>query len=286
MKKSPVSKKPCTTSTKSQKTEKRSKNNSNSKPTPSSSSSSTNIANTCPWASTYSGANTPAYQKYHDEEWGRPTWSDDRHLFEMLVLEHNQAGLSWATILNKREQFRKVFFNFDVEKVCGMGKIDTKSGNISVKPEILKKLLKNEGIIRNEAKINAAVNNAFKFREIQKKHGSFANFFWSFFPNNKPIQNSFEKMKQLPAKTEISDEITKSLKKLGFKFLGSTTIYAYMQSCGFVNDHLVSCRFYEEIRKIGERGNGIDLISTGKKTKLECKKSVNGVKKSDGKKKK
>ncbi len=180
----------------------------------------------CQWA-----GNDPLYQKYHDEEWGIPV-HDDRKLFEMLILEGAQAGLSWITILRKRENYRKAFNNFDAKKIA---KYDSKK---------IRQLLQNEGIVRNRLKINAAIINAKLFLEIQKEFGSFDKYIWKFV-NGKPIINSRENLKEIPAKTEESDLMSKDLKKRGFKFIGSTICYAFMQAVGMVNDHIVDCFWYK-----------------------------------------
>lgn len=169
------------------------------------------------------------YIKYHDEEWGKPVY-DDRVLFEFLVLESMQAGLSWLTILRKRENFRQAFDNFDVEKVSQYDE------------DKVLELLNNSGIIRNRQKIEAAINNAKCFIEIQKEFGSFSNYQWGFV-NHKPIINHYDSIKEIPAKSELSDLIAKDLKKRGFKFLGSTIIYAHLQAVGVIDDHIDSCMF-------------------------------------------
>ncbi|NOJ75041.1 DNA-3-methyladenine glycosylase I [Empedobacter stercoris] len=167
------------------------------------------------------------YIDYHDNEWGKPI-KDDKILFEFLILESFQAGLSWFTILKKRENFRKTFANFDVKKVANFD--ETK----------IEELVQNEGIIRHRGKISAAINNAKLFIEIQKEFGSFSDFIWSYV-DHKPIINNWNSIKEVPATTEISDKIAKDLKKRGFKFFGSTTIYAHMQATGMVNDHTNDC---------------------------------------------
>lgn len=167
------------------------------------------------------------YRKYHDEEWGKPVY-DDETLFEFLVLESFQAGLSWYTILNKRENFRKAFDDFDYRKIA---QYDEKKAE---------KLMQDPGIIRNRMKINATINNAQRFMDMQKEFGSFSNYIWGFV-GGKPIINLPEKLSDVPATTELSDTIAKDLKKRGFKFLGSTVVYAHMQATGMVDDHLVSC---------------------------------------------
>ena len=173
------------------------------------------------------------YIDYHDKEWGVPV-HDDRLLFEFLILEGAQAGLSWITILRKRENYRKAFDNFDPVKVS---KYSDKK---------VAKLLKNEGIIRNKLKINAAIQNAKSFLEVQKEYGSFNNYIWKFV-DNKPKINHWTNLKEIPAKTLASDLMSKSLKKRGFKFVGSTICYAFMQAVGMVNDHTTDCFRYKEI---------------------------------------
>lgn len=173
------------------------------------------------------------YEAYHDEEWGVPV-KDDPTLFEFLVLETFQAGLSWLTILKKRENFRKAFDNFDYNKIATyeQHKIDT--------------LLQDTGIIRNKLKIRATVTNAQAFIEIQKEFGSFSDYIWGFV-NGKPIKNSLADHRAAPAKTALSDALSKDLKKRGFKFVGSTVVYAHMQATGMVNDHEVNCFRYNEV---------------------------------------
>ncbi len=169
----------------------------------------------------------PLYIKYHDEEWGVPV-HDDKKMFEFLVLETFQAGLSWYTILKKRENFRKAFDKFNYKKVAEYGE-----------PKV-EELLQDAGIIRNQQKIRAAINNAQRFMEVKKEFGSFCKYIWGFV-NNKPIVNNWKTLKEVPATTPISDALSKDLKKRGFKFVGSTTIYAHMQACGMVNDHVEGC---------------------------------------------
>ncbi len=173
------------------------------------------------------------YEKYHDQEWGVPLREDDS-LFEFLILETFQAGLSWITILKKRENFRAAFDHFDYNKIVdyNLVKIDT--------------LLEDKSIIRNKLKINAAVSNAKAFIEIQEEFGSFSSYFWAFV-NNTPIKNSVASYKNAPPNTPLSDRISKDLKKRGFKFVGSTVIYAYMQAVGMVNDHEKNCFRYAEV---------------------------------------
>jgi DNA-3-methyladenine glycosylase I len=173
------------------------------------------------------------YRKYHDEDWGVPV-HDDKKLFEMLILEGAQAGLSWETVLKKQGNYRQAFDNFDPKKVA---KYDEKK-----KAE----LLQNEGIIRNKLKIKSAIQNAKIFLKMQKEFGSFDKYIWDFV-GGKPIQNKFKSLSKIPAKTEISDEISKDLKKQGMNFVGSTIIYAFMQAIGMVNDHEIDCYRYKEI---------------------------------------
>lgn len=172
----------------------------------------------------------PLYESYHDEEWGTPVYDDDT-LFEFLILETFQAGLSWITVLRKRENFRKAFDNFDYKKVAiyNQKKIDT--------------LLQDSGIIRNKLKINATITNAQSFMKIQEEFGSFSSYIWEFV-NGKPIKNKIKNYNEGPANTPLSDTISKDLKKRGFKFVGSTVVYAHMQATGMVNDHEVSCFRY------------------------------------------
>jgi len=177
--------------------------------------------------------NTPLYMEYHDKEWGRPV-HDDNKLFEMLILEGMQAGLSWITVLNKREAYRKAFDGFDPKKIALYD--DAKRAEF----------MANEGIIRNRLKINAVITNAKLFLEIVEKHGSFDKFIWGYV-DNKPIVGHWETFGNMPATTPISDKISKDLKKMGFKFVGSTIIYSFMQATGIVNDHLKDCFVYEEI---------------------------------------
>jgi DNA-3-methyladenine glycosylase I len=176
----------------------------------------------------------PLYIDYHDSEWGTPVYNDDR-LFEFLILETFQAGLSWITILKKRENFRKAFDQFDYKKIAtyDQAKIDT--------------LLQDAGIIRNKLKINATISNAVAFINVQKEFGSFSTYIWGF-TGGKPIQNSFKTRHNVPATTELSDRLSKDLKKRGFKFVGSTVIYAHMQATGMVNDHTVDCFRYKEVQ--------------------------------------
>ena len=167
------------------------------------------------------------YRKYHDEEWGKPVY-DDNTIFEFLVLESFQAGLSWYTILKKRENFRKAFDDFNYKKIAEYS--DSK----------IEELMQDEGIIRNRLKILATINNAQKFMEVQKEFESFSEYIWKFV-GGKPIVNQPKFLSEVPTTTEISDAISKDLKKRGFKFLGSTVVYAHMQATGMVCDHLVDC---------------------------------------------
>lgn len=170
------------------------------------------------------------YQDYHDKEWGEPVY-DDKTLFEFLILETFQAGVSWITILNKRENFRKAFDNFEYHK-------------IAIYPESkFNELMQDAGIIRNKLKIRSAITNAQLFIEIQKEFGSFSKFIWSYVDDT-PIINKFDRREEVPATSKISDKIAKDLKKRGFKFTGSTIMYAYMQAVGMVNDHTKDCFKY------------------------------------------
>jgi DNA-3-methyladenine glycosylase I len=178
----------------------------------------------CSWAT------TELYKEYHDEEWGKPV-HDDRKLFEMLVLEGMQAGLSWLTILNKRAAFKEAFNEFDYQKIAlyDETKID--------------ELMQNPNIVRNRLKIKSTITNAQQFIKIQEEYGSFDKFIWSYV-KNRPIHNHFKSEADIPATTPLSDRISKDLKKRGFKFVGSTIIYAYMQAIGIVNDHVKGCYLY------------------------------------------
>ena len=186
----------------------------------------------CSWS--YTG-NNPLYIEYHDREWGVPL-HDDNHLFEMLVLEGAQAGLSWLTVLKKRDSFRKAFANFDPEAVSLFGESH------------INELMNNPEIIRNERKIKSAITNAVKFIEVQDEFGTFDNFVWSLV-QGEPVVNHWKSIKEIPSRTELSDALSRVLLKRGFSFVGSTICYAYMQSTGLVNDHLEECfRFQELIR--------------------------------------
>jgi len=183
----------------------------------------------CKWAEN----TNELYTQYHDEEWGVPV-HDDRLLFEMLILEGAQAGLSWSTVLKKRQNYKAAFDNFDVNKIAKYGK------------EKNQELLENEGIIRNKLKIKSTIQNAKVFLDTQKEFGSFDAYIWAFV-NNKPIQNNFKSLNQIQPTTEISDKISKDLKKRGMNFVGSTIIYAFMQAIGMTNDHTTNCFRHEKV---------------------------------------
>jgi len=170
----------------------------------------------------------PLYIKYHDEEWGKPVY-DDKVLFEFLILEGAQAGLSWITILRRREGYRMAFADFDVNKVANFNEAD------------VERLMADVGIIRNKLKVASAITNAKLFIEIKKEFGSFSNFICGFLPDEKPIMNEYIDHRNVPARTEISDAIAKDMKKRGFKFFGTTICYALMQATGMVNDHILGC---------------------------------------------
>ena len=182
----------------------------------------------CQWA-----GDDPLYQDYHDHEWGIPSY-DDRHLFEMLILEGAQAGLSWITILKKREGYRKVYDQFDAKK---MSRYSDKK---------IEKCLLNPEIVRNRLKVNSAKTNAQCFLAVQKEYGSFSDYIWQFV-NHAPIINKWKKLKNIPVTTKESEAMSKDLKKRGFKFVGSTICYAYMQAVGMVNDHMVDCFCYKNV---------------------------------------
>lgn len=184
----------------------------------------------CDWAE----GQFEEYVKYHDEEWGVPVHDDQTH-FEFLILEGAQAGLSWATILKRRSGYKKAFANFDVQKVAQFDEAK------------IQELLQDEGIIRNQLKVRSVVNNAQRFIEVQKEFGSFDKYIWSFV-GGKPIANHWKSMREVPAITKESDALSKDLKKRGFKFVGSTIIYAHMQACGLVNDHTADCFRYKEVK--------------------------------------
>lgn len=182
----------------------------------------------CPWA-----GSDPAYIRYHDEEWGVPVW-DDITQFEFLVLEINQAGLSWKTVLDKRRRYREVYDGFDPATVAGYGE------------EKISQLLSDPGIIRNRKKIEASIHNAARVLEVQKEFGSFSSYLWSF-TGSKPIIGGWTGDSDIPPRTGLSDQIAADMKKRGFKFIGSTIIYAHLQATGIVNDHLASCFRYREL---------------------------------------
>lgn len=177
----------------------------------------------CGWCGT-----DPQYIKYHDEEWGKPVY-DDKILFEFLILEGAQAGLSWITILRRRDGYRAAFAGFEVEKVAAFTAADEE------------RLMNDTGIIRNRLKVKAAIHNAQLFIAIQKEFGSFSDYIWGFIPDRKPIVNTRASLGDVPARTEISDAISKDMKKRGFKFFGTTICYAHMQATGMVNDHIEGC---------------------------------------------
>ncbi len=185
----------------------------------------------CDWANT----KNELYLKYHDEEWGIPVHNDNQ-LFEMLILEGAQAGLSWETVLKKRVDYRKAFSNFDPLKISKYNESKQQ------------KLLKNERIIRNRLKIKSAIQNAKIFLKIQDEFGNFNKYIWSYV-DDKPLQNNFKSLSDIPAKTDLSDRISKDLKKRGMNFVGSTIIYAFMQAIGLVNDHTKNCFRYRELKK-------------------------------------
>ena len=187
----------------------------------------------CGWA----GSDT-AYLAYHDEEWGVPL-HDDRRLFEMLVLEGAQAGLSWLTILKRRENYRRAFEGFDPQVVARYGEAETG------------RLLGDAGIIRNRLKIKSAVTNARAFLKVQEQFGSFDRYIWGFVAG-RPVQNAWTTLDELPARTALSDTLSRDLKKRGFSFVGSTICYAHMQATGMVNDHLVSCFRHRAVQRLAE----------------------------------
>lgn len=177
----------------------------------------------CGWA-----GNDPLYIKYHDEEWGKEI-TDDKTMFEFLVLESAQAGLSWITILRKREGYKKAFVGFDAVKISKFTEKD------------VERLMQDEGIIRNRLKIKATISNAQLFLDVQKEFGSFCNYMKSFLPDGKPVVNHWKTLAEVPASTPVSDAISKDMKKRGFKFFGTTICYAHLQAIGYVNDHLTDC---------------------------------------------
>ncbi|MGF6939046.1 DNA-3-methyladenine glycosylase I [Paraburkholderia sp. UCT70] len=190
----------------------------------------------CNWVS------SEALAQYHDTEWGVPS-RDDQHLFEMLVLEGAQAGLSWSTILNKRIGYRRAFADFDIDKVAAFT------------PKHVDALVADESIVRHGGKIEAAILNARAVQQIQAEHGSLANFVWTFVDDT-PIQNEWASYKHAPASTEVSDALSKALKRYGCKFVGSTICYAFMQAIGMVNDHETTCMCRERCVSLGKKGRG------------------------------
>ena len=184
----------------------------------------------CEWSESH-----PLLTVYHDEEWGVPL-HDDRKLFEFLVLEGAQAGLSWLTVLKKRDAYRQAFDGFDPKKVA---RYDARR---------VEKLLRNEGIIRNRLKVTSAIANARAFLAVQKEHGSFAAWMWKFL-DGKPVRNAWTEQKQIPARTPLSDAISVELRKRGFRFVGSTIVYAHMQATGMVNDHVTGCFRYRAVSR-------------------------------------
>jgi len=185
----------------------------------------------CDWC-----GNDPLYVEYHDNEWGVPVFDDDK-LFEFLILETFQAGLSWITILRKRENFRAALDGFNYKKIATYNEVK------------YNELLQDKGIIRNKLKIKATISNAVAFMEVQKEFGSFSKYIWKFV-NGKPLKNTYKKLNEVPATTALSDIISKDLKKRGFKFVGSTVIYAHMQATGMVNDHVTTCFRHHEVNEL------------------------------------
>lgn len=188
----------------------------------------------CRWA-----GSDPLYVAYHDKEWGVPVY-DDKKLFEFLILEGMQAGLSWITILRKRENYHKAFDNFDAAKIS------------RYKSARIEKLMQNEGIIRNRLKIEAVMANAKAYLQIQKEFGTFARYIWGFV-DNRPVTNNFATMKEIPPETETARVMSKDLKKRGFKFVGPTICYAFMQAVGLVNDHTVDCFRHKDVQKLAKK---------------------------------
>jgi len=188
------------------------------------------------------GAEDPLARRYHDLEWGTPL-HNDRKLFEFLILEGFQAGLSWMTILRKRENFRKAFDNFDFRKIA---LYDARK---------IASLMKDEGIIRNKLKIAAAVTNAKAFLDVRREFGTFDKYIWGLV-DGKPLDDRLASFEEMPARTELSDRISKDLKERGFKFIGSTVVYSHMQATGMVNDHLKSCYRYAELKRAAAAGKG------------------------------
>lgn len=188
----------------------------------------------CEWA-----GSDPIYIKYHDKEWGLPVYNDHK-LFEMLILEGAQAGLSWITVLKKRPHYRKVFERFDPHKVAQFNK------------RKVNRLLQDPGIIRNRLKVESTIVNAQRYLDVKVEYGKFSDFIWQFV-DGRPIQNSWKTMRQIPVNTQASDAMSKELKRLGFKFVGTTICYAFMQAVGMVNDHTTDCFCYEVVKSKGEK---------------------------------
>jgi DNA-3-methyladenine glycosylase I len=197
----------------------------------------------CPWC-----LSSEQYLRYHDEEWGVPV-HDDRELFEFLILEGAQAGLSWSTILNKRDNYRRAFARFDPAKLARFGARD------------VKRLMADAGIVRNRLKIESAIGNARAFLEVQREFGSFDAYLWGFV-DGRPLQNAPRSIKQVPARTPVSDAISKDLKVRGFRFVGSTIVYAYMQAVGMVNDHLAACFRHAQLAGLPKPGSSAKLRRT------------------------
>ena len=189
----------------------------------------------CPWC-----LGSDLYRRYHDEEWGVPV-RDDRRLFEFLILEGAQAGLSWSTILNKRENYRRAFLRFDAAKVARFGRRD------------VRRLMADAGIVRNRLKIESTLSNARAFLEVRREFGSFDAYLWSFV-DGRPLQNRRRSMNDVPDRTDVSDAISRDLKRRGFRFVGSTIVYAFMQAVGMVNDHLVTCYRHAQLAGAKLRG--------------------------------
>lgn len=187
----------------------------------------------CPWCE-----RTDLERDYHDNEWGVPVFSDEKQ-FEFLVLESAQAGLSWLTVLRKRENYRRLYDGFDPEKVARYGE------------EKIQKLMSDSGIIRNRKKIEASINNAVRFLEIRDEFGSFSDYLWGF-TGEVPVINAWEELSEIPASTELSVRVSRDLKKRGFRFMGPIIVYSHLQATGVINDHLVSCFRYEEILGLGK----------------------------------
>jgi len=187
----------------------------------------------CPWCE-----RTDLERAYHDNEWGVPVFSDKKQ-FEFLVLESAQAGLSWLTVLRKRENYRRLYDGFDPEKVARYGE------------KKIQELMSERGIIRNRKKIEASINNAMRFLEIQDEFGSFSDYLWGFM-GGVPVTNSWEELSEIPASTELSVAVSRDLKKRGFRFMGPIIVYSHLQATGVVNDHLVSCFRYDEILELSK----------------------------------